>query len=88
MRNVVADHAILHPFLKVLVKVLEDHVANRRDGGSSIFREFFKILLNRRRLALHLRLVRSQNSTRWVVDNNEQCLITILTTRHKTTNRT
>ena len=46
MRHVVADHAVLHAFLVILVEVLENDLANRFEGLPAIFGQFREVLFD------------------------------------------
>ena len=52
VRNVGANHSILNFLFEIRIEVLENHLSDRRDGGSPILRQLFKILLNRCRFTL------------------------------------
>ena len=53
VRHIVADHAVLDPFLVVLVQVLEDDLADGLDGLAPVLGQAGEVLRNGGRLALH-----------------------------------
>src|ERR1043166_2239717 len=59
VRHKVADHAVLDPFLEVLVEVLENDVANLLDRAAAIGRERCEVILNAGGFADHGRMITS-----------------------------